>query len=313
MRHTLLKRSIEFVLFVLLLSLISFVLMKLAPGDAVREMLRSDDVAVTSSQLEQQREALGLNQPVLVQFGQWLSRLVHLDLGTSYMTKRPVTEELLNKLPATLLLTCTSLLVLLLIAVPLGTLSALYPNRMIDRISRLLAVLGTSVPSFWLGLLLIEGFSVRAHLLPSMGTGSLAHLVLPSLTLGLTMSAVYVRLIRSSLLASLGQDFVRGARSRGIGGRRVLWRHAFRHALTPVVTMFGISIGSLLGGTVVVEVLFAYPGLGKYIVDAIQSRDYPVIQGYMVLMGIIVTFMHMLVDFVHDQLNPEIRLKGERS
>lgn len=166
MRHTLLKRSIEFVLFILLLSLISFVLMKLAPGDAVREMLRSDDVAVTSSQLEQQREALGLNQPVLVQFGQWLSRLVHLDLGTSYMTKRPVTEELLNKLPATLLLTCTSLLVLLLIAVPLGTLSALYPNRMIDRISRLLAVLGTSVPSFWLGLLLIEGFSVRAHLLP---------------------------------------------------------------------------------------------------------------------------------------------------
>lgn len=308
----LLKRSTEFFIFILLLSLISFVFMKLAPGDAVREMLRADDVAVTSSQIEEQREALGLNEPVLVQYGQWLGRLVQFDLGTSYMTNRPVMEELLDKLPATLLLTFSSLLVLIVIVIPLGTLSALYPNRVVDRISRLLAVLGTSVPSFWLGLLLIEGFSVRARLFPSMGTGSIAHLVLPSLTLGLTMAAIYVRLIRSSLLDSLKQDFVRGARSRGLGGAKVLIRHALRHALTPVVTMFGVSIGSLLGGTVVIEVLFAYPGMGKFIVDAIQSRDYPVIQGYMVLMGLIVTVVHMLVDLLNDVLNPEIRLKGER-
>ncbi|WP_434750989.1 nickel ABC transporter permease [Paenibacillus amylolyticus] len=308
----LLKRSIEFFLFILLLSFISFVFMKLAPGDAVREMLRAEDVAVTSSQIEEQREALGLNDPVLVQYGQWLGRLVHFDFGTSYMTNRPVMEELLGKLPATLLLTCSSLLVLIVIAIPLGTLSALYPNRVIDRCSRLLAVLGTSVPSFWLGLLLIEGFSVRTHVFPSMGTGSMAHLVLPSLTLGLTMAAVYVRLIRSSLLESLGQDFIKGARSRGLGGASVLVRHAFRHALTPVVTMFGVSIGSLLGGTVVIEVLFAYPGMGKFIIDAIQSRDYPVIQGYMVLMGLIVTIIHILVDLLNDVLNPEIRLKGEQ-
>ncbi|MBB6023779.1 peptide/nickel transport system permease protein [Paenibacillus sp. JGP012] len=308
----LLKRSTEFFIFILLLSLISFVFMKLAPGDAVREMLRADDVAVTSSQIEEQREALGLNDPVLVQYGQWLGRLVQFDLGTSYMTNRPVMEELLDKLPATLLLTCSSLLVLIVIAIPLGTLSTLYPNRVVDRISRLLAVLGTSVPSFWLGLLLIEGFSVRARLFPSMGTGSIAHLVLPSLTLGLTMAAIYVRLIRSSLLDSLKQDFVRGARSRGLGGAKVLIRHALRHALPPVVTMFGVSIGSLLGGTVVIEVLFAYPGMGKFIVDAIQSRDYPVIQGYMVLMGLIVTVVHMLVDLLNDVLNPESRLKGER-
>ncbi|WP_440108742.1 nickel ABC transporter permease [Paenibacillus sp. QZ-Y1] len=310
--NKLLKRSLEFILFILLLSFISFVFVKLAPGDAVRELLRSDDVAVTTSEIEKQREALGFNDPVLVQYGQWLSRLVRLDLGNSYMTNRPVTEELLGKLPATLLLTCTSLLVLMLIAIPLGTLSALYPNRIIDRFSRLLAVLGTSVPSFWLGLLFIEGFSVRTHLFPSMGMGTIAHLVLPSLTLGLTMAAVYVRLIRSSLLKSLDQDFVRGARSRGIGEASILTRHAFRHALTPVITMFGVSIGSLLGGTVVIEVLFAYPGMGKFIVDAIQSRDYPVIQGYMVLMGLIVTIIHILVDLLNDYLTPEIRLKGER-
>ncbi|KQO17167.1 nickel ABC transporter permease [Paenibacillus sp. Leaf72] len=305
------KRGVELVLFILLLSFVSFVFVKLAPGDAVKQMLRSDDVAITSSEIKQQREELGLNEPVLVQYGNWLAGLAQLDLGKSYMTNRPVSEELLRKMPATLLLAGSSLLILLLIAVPLGALSALYPNRFIDRASRLLAVMGTSSPSFWLGLLLIEGLSVRSGLLPSMGTGTPWHLVLPSLTLGLTMSAVYVRLIRSSLMDSLTQDFIRGARSRGIGSRKILLRHAFRHALTPVVTMFGVSIGSLLGGTVVIEVLFAYPGMGKFIVDAIQSRDYPVIQGYMVVMGITVTLIHLLVDLVNHALNPEMRLKGE--
>ncbi|ANY69080.1 nickel ABC transporter permease subunit NikB [Paenibacillus sp. BIHB 4019] len=305
------KRGVELVLFILLLSFVSFVFVKLAPGDAVKQMLRSDDVAITSSEIKQQREALGLNEPVLVQYGSWLARLAQLDLGKSYMTNRPVSEELLHKMPATLLLAGSSLLILLLIAVPLGALSALYPNRFIDRASRLLAVMGTSIPSFWLGLLLIEGLSVRSGLLPSMGTGTPWHLVLPSLTLGLTMSAVYVRLIRSSLMDSLTQDFIRGARSRGIGSRNILLRHAFRHALTPVVTMFGVSVGSLLGGTVVIEVLFAYPGMGKFIVDAIQSRDYPVIQGYMVVMGIAVTLIHLLVDLANHALNPEMRLKGE--
>ncbi|MGG4145455.1 nickel ABC transporter permease [Paenibacillus algorifonticola] len=305
------KRGVELVLFILLLSFVSFVFVKLAPGDAVKQMLRSDDVAITSSEIKQQREELGLNEPVWVQYGSWLARLAQLDLGNSYITNRPVSEELLRKMPATLLLTGSSLLILLLVAVPLGALSALYPNRFIDRASRLLAVLGTSIPSFWLGLLLIEGLSVRAGLLPSMGMGTPLHLVLPSLTLGLTMSAVYVRLIRSSLMDSLTQDFIRGARSRGIGSGVILLRHAFRHALTPVVTMFGISIGSLLSGTVVIEVLFAYPGMGKFIVDAIQSRDYPVIQGYMVVMGIVVTLIHLLVDLANYALNPEMRLKGE--
>ncbi|SFE60529.1 peptide/nickel transport system permease protein [Paenibacillus algorifonticola] len=305
------KRGVELVLFILLLSFVSFVFVKLAPGDAVKQMLRSDDVAVTSSEIERQREELGLNEPVFIQYGHWLAKLVRLDLGHSYMTNRPVSEELLGKMPATLLLTGSSLLILLLIALPLGALSALYPNRVIDRASRLLAVMGTSIPSFWLGLLFIEGLSVRAGLFPSMGTGTLAHLVLPSLTLGLTMSAVYVRLIRSSLMDSLTQDFIRGARSRGIGSGKILLLHAFRHALTPVLTMFGVSVGSLLGGTVVIEVLFAYPGMGKFIVDAIQSRDYPVIQGYMVVMGIVVTLIHLLVDLANHALNPEIRLKGE--
>lgn len=306
------KRGLELVLFILLLSFISFWFIQLAPGDAVRQLLRFDDVAVTTEQIERQREMMGLNQPVIVQYWNWLSHFVRMDLGVSYMTNRPVSEELWGTLPATLLLTCTSLLILIVIAVPLGTLSALYTDRWIDRFSRLIAIVGASVPSFWLGLLLIEGLSVRARLLPSMGTGSILHLILPSLTLGLTMAAVYVRLIRSSLIESLGQEFIRGARARGIANKRILMFYAFRHSLAPVITMFGVSLGSLLGGAVVVEVLFAYPGIGKLVVDAILSRDYPVIQGYILLMGTIVLTINLLVDLSCRYLNPEIRLKGER-
>ncbi|WP_340401960.1 nickel ABC transporter permease [Paenibacillus sp. FSL H8-0079] len=308
----LVQRSLELLLFILLLSFISFVVMKLAPGDAVREIMRSDDVALDHAAIEKQREAMGLNQPLWQQYGNWLTGLVRLDLGESYMTRRPVLSELLGRLPATMMLTGASLVIMLIIALPLGMLSALYSGRAIDRWSRVIAVLGTSVPSFWLGILLIDWFSVKAGWLPSMGIGSPKHLILPSITLGMTMAAVYLRLIRSSMLASLQQDFVQGARARGIRSGRVVFRYALRHALSPVLGMFGVSIGSLLGGTVVVEVLFAYPGMGKLVMDAIQHRDYPVIQGYMVLMTLLITLANLVVDGIQAWLNPEMRLRGEK-
>jgi peptide/nickel transport system permease protein len=305
------RRLLELALFILLLSFVSFVIMKLAPGDAVREVLRSDDVALDQAALESQREAMGLNRPLWQQYGDWLGSLMRLDLGDSYMTGRPVAEELLGRLPAILLLTTASLLVTISIALPLGILSALDPHRAMDRWSRGLAVLGTSIPSFWLGILLINVFSVHMGWLPSMGIGTAEHLVLPSLTLGLTMAAVYVRLIRSSMLASLEEDFVQGARARGVAAWRVVLRHALRHALSPVLGIFGVSVGSLLGGTVVVEVLFAYPGMGMLVMDAIQSRDYPVIQGYMVLLALMITFCNLAVDGLQLWLRPEMRLRGD--
>ncbi|WP_270167188.1 nickel ABC transporter permease [Paenibacillus sp. SYP-B4298] len=304
------RRLVEFVLFILVLSFISFVVMKLAPGDAIRALLRADDVALDTAAIERQREAMGFNDPLWKQYGQWLGHVLQFDLGQSYMTRRPVTEELLSRLPATILLTGASLLVMLSVALPLGVASALRPNRPLDRISRVLAIAGTSIPSFWLGILLIELLSVQMGWLPSMGTGSARHLVLPALTLGLTMAAVYTRLLRASLLESLGQEFVRGARARGVSPVRIVLRHALSHALTPVLAMFGVSLGSLLGGTVVVEVLFAYPGMGKLVVDAIQSRDYPVIQGYMVVTALLITLCNLAVDGVQLWLNPEMRLRG---
>ncbi|MCY8036179.1 nickel ABC transporter permease [Bacillus sonorensis] len=303
------KRLFELILFLFLLSFISFAFMKAAPGDPVKQMLRVDDVAVTDEQIEEFREELGFNKPIYIQYWNWFKRFFQLDFGHSYTTGQPVITELSRTFPATLLLTGTSLLVMLLISVPIGTLSALYRDRWLDHTGRLLALIGAALPSFWLGLILIDLFSVRLNWLPSMGAGTFKHLILPSLTLGIAMSGVYVRLVRSSLIESLGQDFIRSARARGISETRFFWFHAFRHCLVPVITIFGVSLGSLLGGTVIIEVLFAYPGVGKLVVDAIIQRDYPIIQGYILFMGIAVVLINLFIDLSYQYLNPEIRIK----
>ncbi|WP_078410945.1 nickel ABC transporter permease [Priestia abyssalis] len=303
------KRLLEFVLFFFLLSFISFAFMKLAPGDPVRHMLNVIDVQTSDEQIEGLREELGFNDPIYIQYGNWLLRFVQLDLGNSYMTNKPVFEELAARVPSTLTLTGASLLIMTLIAVPVGTLAAVYKHTWIDHTSRIFSLIGAAVPSFWLGLLFIQFFSVKWGLLPSMGKGTILHLILPSLTLGLAMSAVYVRLLRSSLLETLGQDFIRSARARGLSNRRIFFFHAFRYSLIPVITIFGVSLGSLLGGTVIIEVLFAYPGIGKLVVEAIARRDYPVIQGYILFMGLFVVTINLVVDLAYRYLNPEIRLK----
>jgi peptide/nickel transport system permease protein len=304
------KRLIEYMLFLLLLSFISFIFIKLAPGDPVKQMLQVDEVSVTKEQIEALRDELKFNEPLYIQYWYWLKRFFVFDLGNSYITNQPVLSELLSKFPATLMLTCASLIVMIIISVPLGTLSALYKNKWVDHMSRLFALVGSSIPSFWLGLLFIELFAVKLGILPSMGKGTVKHIILPSLTLGIAMSAVYVRLLRSSLLESMNEDYVKAARARGISERRIFFFHVFRRSLIPVVTILGMSLGSLISGTVVIEVLFSYPGIGKLVVDAIIRRDYPVIQGYILFISILIVMINILVDICYRYLNPEIRLKG---
>ncbi|MCV9951613.1 nickel ABC transporter permease [Paenibacillus sp. BT-177] len=312
MLQSIAKKFLTLILFFLILSFVSFCLLKLVPGDPVRSILRVDDVAVSNQQIADMRSQLGLDQPLPVQYGKWLVQLLQLDFGQSYLTHRPVLTEFIEKLPYTLLLTGGSLFIMLLIALPLGTMSALYRNRWIDSASRVFALIGSSIPSFWLGLLFIEWFAVKLRILPSMGDGTVFHLVLPSLTLGLAMAAVYVRMIRASLIESSGQDFIKAAQARGISPVRIFFRHMFRHSLVPLITVFSESIGSLLGGTVVIEVLFAYPGLGKWIVDAIAARDYPIIQGYTIFMAIFIICLNILVELSYRWVNPEIALKEKR-
>lgn len=312
MLQSIAKKFLTLILFFLILSFVSFCLLKLVPGDPVRSILRVDDVAVSNQQIADMRSQLGLDQPLPVQYGKWLVQLLQLDFGQSYLTHRPVLTEFIEKLPYTLLLTGGSLFIMLLIALPLGTMSALYRNRWIDSASRVFALIGSSIPSFWLGLLFIEWFAVKLRIFPSMGDGTVFHLVLPSLTLGLAMAAVYVRMIRASLIESSGQDFIKAAQARGISPVRIFFRHMFRHSLIPLITVFSESIGSLLGGTVVIEVLFAYPGLGKWIVDAIAARDYPIIQGYTIFMAIFIICLNILVELSYRWVNPEIALKEKR-
>ncbi|MBD2871817.1 nickel ABC transporter permease [Paenibacillus arenilitoris] len=307
-----LRKFSEMLMFIMLITFISFLIVRLAPGDPVLTILNVDELAVSQEQIEALREDMGLGDPLLVQYSQWLLDFVKLDFGQSYSTGQPVMEIILAGIPATLELTFGALIVMLLLSVPLGSLAAIYRNSWIDHISRALAIVGAAVPSFWLGLLFVDLFGVRLGWLPTMGRDGFSSLLLPSLTLGLAMSGVYVRLLRSSLLDSLGQEFIRAAQSRGLSPSRVFFIHALRHSLPPVITVFGVSFGSLIGGVVVVEVIFAYPGVGKLVLDAIRQRDYPLIQGYIFVMAIVVFIVNTAVDLSYRYLNPDMYLKEKR-
>lgn len=302
-------KFVEVLFFLLFITFISFLFIRLAPGDPVLTILNVDELSVSQEQVEALREEMGFNEPLLVQYGLWLLKFVRLDFGSSYITGQPVMDVILTGLPATLELAVGALIVMLVVSIPLGSLSALYRNSWIDQLSRILSILGAAVPSFWLGLIFIDVFGVRLNWLPIMGRDGWITLILPSLTLGLAISSVYVRLLRSSLLDSLSQEFIRAARARGLSEKRIFSVHAFRHSLPPVITFFGVSLGSLIGGVLVIEVLFAYPGVGKLVVDAIRQRDYPLIQGYILMMAVIVFIVNTGVDLSYRYLNPEMKLK----
>lgn len=305
------RRLAEVAVFLLMITFVSFLFARMAPGDPVLSILRVDDLSVSAEQVEQLRADMGFNEPLLVQYGEWLVDFARLDFGNSYISNQPVMDMLRGGVPATVELTLGGLFVMVLVALPLGSLAALYRGSWIDQVSRGLSLLGAAVPSFWLGLILIDLLGVRLGWLPTMGRDGLHSAVLPSITLGLAISSVYVRLLRSSLIDSLNQENIRAARARGISEPRIFFSHVLRASLPPVITVFGVSLGSLIGGVVVIEVIFAYPGIGKMVVDAIRSRDYPMIQGYIFVMAILVFVINSIVDLSYRYLNPELRLKGK--
>lgn len=304
-----LKKFLEVVFFIVLITFISFSFLRIGPLDPVFVILNVDEVSVSQDQIEKVREEMGFNDPLLVQYGEWMLDFIRFDFGESYSTGQPVLEMILAKLPITLELSIGAIIVMLLIAIPLGSLSAIYRGHFIDHFARIMAVVGSAIPSFWLGLMFIDLFGVELKWFPTMGRDSMASIVLPSVTLGIAMSGVYVRLLRSSLIEAYAQDFIRAARARGIQERRIFLHYAFRYSLTPVITVFGVSLGSLIGGVVVIEVLFSYPGMGKLMIDAVRQRDYPLIQGYIFVVGVIVFLVNTVVDIVCHYMNAEIRLK----
>ncbi len=289
------------------LSLITFLMVELAPGDPAEIILMKNEIEVTPEALAAVRHQLGLDGPVLQRFVTWLGRTARGDLGISYTSGEPVAGEIFSRLPATLELAAGGLVVMLLLALPLGTLAALFPRTIVDHLSRFTALLGASLPSFYVGLLLICYVAVPSPYLQVMGRGGLSRLLLPSLTLGFALAAVYARLLRSSLLEVLQLEFVRAARARGLREAAVIGRHALRNALIPLITVFGMTVGGLLGGTAVVEQVFAWPGVGRLAIQAIFNRDIPVIQAYALLMALIYVTVNLAVDLSYYFLDPRIK------
>ncbi|PKM48028.1 MAG: nickel ABC transporter permease subunit NikB [Firmicutes bacterium HGW-Firmicutes-8] len=313
MKGYLIKRVMYLIPVMLGVSIITFALINLVPGDPAEIILRAGGVEPTLEAVEVQREELGLNDPVYVRYGKWLWNILHLDFGQSFRTGHPVSQEIIDRFPATLELALAGMLVMLSVSFPVGILAAIYKNTVMDHLSRVVALLGASLPSFWLGLLLIYYLSVQLGLFPVMGRGGWSHRMLPALTLGLGMAATYARLLRASMVEVLGQDYIQAARARGLKERVVILQNALKNALLPVVTAFGMSFGHLLGGTVIVETVFAWPGMGKFLVDAIFNRDYPVVQGYVLFMAFVFVFANLAVDISYHFLDPRIRLERGRS
>lgn len=303
--RSIVKRLLSLSLFTLLITFSCFVLLRLLPGDPVLTLLNIDELSATPEQIEATRRELGYDQPMLVQYVRWLQDIFTLHLGNSLQTGRPVIEMLLESYLVTVELALGGLTIALLIALPLGIGSALTTRRSVVRLAHLVSMSGAAVPGFWIGLLLVDLFAVRLGWLPVMGREGMTSLVLPALSLGFPLASVYIPLIRLNLRRELNQPYIELARMRGISERTILWRYALRGSVPPVLSVFGLTLGSLAGGVVVLEVLFAYPGVGKLMVDAILQRDYPLIQGYILLTTGIILVLHQGIRSLNRALRPD--------
>ncbi len=286
-------------------SLLVFSMLQLVPGDPVRLML--SEFQTTPEQVERLRSQLHLDDPLPVQFGRFVWNASHGDLGTSIRTRRPVAQEIADNLPSTLQLAVAGLVVAAALGVSLGIVAAVKQHSWMELASMLVALLGVSMPSFWLGLLLIFLLSLRLRVFPATGGGDLQHLVLPAVTLGLGAAAILARLTRSSMLEVLRQEYVTTARAKGLLEWVVIARHALKNALIPVVTIFGLQFGQLLAGTFVVETVFGRPGLGRLIIDGILNKDLPIVQGVVLVVAASYVVVNLLVDLLYGVLDPRIR------
>ncbi|MDI6824334.1 MAG: ABC transporter permease [Bacillota bacterium] len=287
-------------------SVVVFLLVHLIPGDPARVLAGQE---ATREDIEAIRHRLGLDAPLHLQYFRFAAGLAGGDLGESIRTGRPVVEELRVRWPVTIRLTVCALVVMILLGVPAGIISATRPNSVFDNTSMMAALVGVSMPVFWLGLMLMLLFAYYLRLLPTAGSTTWKHFVLPALTLGLSSSAILARLTRSSMLEVMGQDFVRTAHAKGLAERVVIYKHALRNALIPVVTVVGLEFGSLLGGAVLTETVFTINGMGRYMVLSIGFRDYPVVQGAVLIFALGFVLVNLVVDLTYAVVDPRIRYR----
>jgi peptide/nickel transport system permease protein len=288
-------------------TLLVFAMIWVTPGDPVLAIVGESAQGISREALDDLRRAYGLDRPLPVQYGDYLWRLLQGDLGQSVRSRLPVTQEILSRFPATLLLTVAGMGFAIVLGMGLGVLSAVRRRTWVDYLAVVVALMGVSIPVFWSGLILMIIFSLQLGWLPASGTGSWRHLILPAFTIGFSSAAFIARITRSSMIEVLRQDYVRTAHAKGLTRRRVELRHALRNALLPVVTVVGLQFGGLLGGAVLTETVFAWPGIGRMLVDAIRARDLPLVQGTVLFVAVLFIFINLLVDISYAYLNPRIR------
>lgn len=308
MKKYILKRFLQLIPVLLGITFLSFAMMRVAGSDAITE-LYGDKGAVAQEVIDAKRAELGLDQPFLTQYFAWLGGLLTGDMGVSYVSGRNVFRTFVSKLPATLLLTALSIVATVLISIPLGILAAVRHDKFTDYFLRFFSFVGNALPNFFVALLLMQVFSIHWKLFPVISSGTtLQSAVLPTLTLAVAMSAKYMRQVRATVLEELNKDYVTGAKARGIRGRVVLWKSVLKSSMLTIITLLALSIGSLLGGTAIIESIFMWDGVGKLAVDAITMRDYPLIQAYVVWMAIIYVMVNLITDLLYHALDPRIRL-----
>lgn len=313
MLNYVIRRLLLLIPVLLVISVISFSIIYIIPGDPAEILLTSPSGGADQEAVEEFRKEMSLGEPLYIQYFNWLSNVLQGNLGYSYMTDRPVFETILDKFTSTLRLSVVSLIISLLIAIPGGILAALKRDTWVDDLSRFTSLVGISMPNFWLGFLLIIVFSITFNWLPvgGYGDGGLEYMLLPAIALGASSAAVTMRLMRSSMIEVMEQDYVRAARSRGLSELSVVGKHALKNALIPVVTMIGLNFGYLLNGSVVVETVFNWPGIGTLVVDSIYNRDYPMVQGALLFIALLFVIVNFMVDLSYAYLNPKIRYEKD--
>ena len=309
----LLTRLGQMVLTLLGVTFLTFGLTFLAPGDPIDAILETGDTIVSQETIERTRHELGLDLPFHEQYFHWLNGVVHGDMGMSYSAKIPVVDKLAQALPGTLALAGTALAMMLVISLPCGIITAVYRNRWPDHLIRAITFLGVSMPSFWIGLLLLFVFGLKLGLFPIAG-GEVTpdRMVLPALTIAILLSSKYTRQVRTAILEELGQDYVVGARARGLSTQRILWRHVLPNACLPLITLLGLAIGWMLGGVAVIEMVFSWPGLGRLAVRAIEMRDYPLLEGFVLWIAVLYMLVNFIVDISYTYLDPRLK-KGAKA
>lgn len=311
MKNYALKRLLQLIPILLAITFLSYGMMRIAGSDVVEQKMENTSGTVSQEMIDNARAELGLDKPLVVQYFTWLGNLLRGDMGTSYVSNKPVFSTFVSKLPATLLLTAVSILLTVLISIPLGIWSAVKQNTATDYVIRTASFIGNSLPNFFVSLLLMYFFAIRLGWFPVISGGvSLQSVALPALTLAIAMSAKYLRQVRATVLDELSKDYVLGARARGVKFSTTLIKSVMKASLVTIITLLTLSIGSLLGGTAIVESIFMWDGVGKLAVDAINMRDYPIIQAYVMWMAIIYVVVNLITDLSYHFLDPRIRLGG---